>query len=288
MSRDSRHRNETVEQFKQRLAELIDKSGLSRTAVAARIGVDRSTLTQVLAEQNVRLPRAETVAAIAAEFHVSSDWLLGLSQTGEPGIDLVEDTVSIAAGDRRSLDALLRRWHAEAVGYKVRYVPTTLPDLLKTEEVIRFEHGTWSVPPESHIERAGERLAWNRRPETDMEVCSSVQSVLGFALGEGIWRGLAPRLRGEQLRAMAALVRELYPTSRWFLFDGQARYSAPLTVFGPLRGAVYLGDRYLVLSGREEVRALIEHFDHLIRLATVQAADVADYIDRCRESAGLR
>ena len=288
MPRENRHRNETVDLFKRRLGELIARSGLSRTAVAERVGVDRTTLTQALAERNVRLPRAETVAAIAAEFHVSSDWLLGLSETGDTGVDLVEDTVSIAAGDRPSLDAQLRRWHVEATGYKVRYVPSTLPDLLKTEAVIRFEHGTWSVPPESHIERAGERLAWNRRPETDMEVCSSVQSVLGFALGEGIWRGLAPRLRAEQLRTMATLVRELYPTFRWFLFDGQARYSAPLTVFGPLRAAVYLGDRYLVLSGREEVRALIEHFDNLIRLATVQPADVADYVDRCRESAGLR
>ena len=61
-----------------------------------------------------------------------------------------------------------------------------------------------------------------------------------------------------------------------------------MTVFGPLRAAVYLGDRYLVLSGREQVRALIEHFDNLIRVATVQPADVADYVDRCRESAGLR
>ena len=287
MSQGSRKRNETVELFKQRLASLIAASGLNRTAVAARLGIDRSTLTQALSADNVRLPRAETVAAVAGLFHVSCDWLLGLSETGEPGVALVEDTVSMEGGDRSSLDALLRRWHVQALGYKIRYVPSTLPDLLKTEEVIRHERRSYGAPPESHIERAGERLAWNRRPETDMEVCSSLQSLAGFARGEGIWCGLERRYRAEQMRAMSSLVRELYPTFRWFLFDGHARYSAPITVFGPLRAAVYLGDRYLVLSGREQVRALIEHFDNLIRAAEVQPADLARHIDRCRVEAGL-
>ena len=32
---------------------------------------------------------------------------------------------------------------------------------------------------------------------------------------------------------MIQLVDELYPTFRWFLFDGSRRYAAPVTVFGP-------------------------------------------------------
>ncbi len=287
MSRASSQRNETVERFKQRLAHLIEASGLSRSAVAERVGIDRSTLTQVLSETNVRLPRAETVAAIATLFSVSSDWLLGLSDSGQAGAELVEATVSIEGGDRSALDALLGQWHREAIGYKIRYVPTTLPDLLKTEAVIRFERRSHHPPPESLIERAGERLAWNRRPETDMEVCSTLQSLRGFAAGEGIWRGLDRRQRAEQMRVMSQLVRELYPTFRWFLFDGQSRYSAPITVFGPLRAAIYLGEHYLVLTGSEQVRTLIEHFDNLIRAAVVNSANLADYIDRCRDEAGL-
>lgn len=287
MRRPSHQRNETVELFKQRLAKLIDGSELSRSALAGRIGVDRSTLTQVLAAGNVRLPRAETVAAIAVHFNVSSDWLLGLSDIGQAGAELVAETVTIEGGDRNSLDALLRNWHTEAIGYKIRYVPSTLPDLLKTETVIRYEHYRHHAPTERLIERAGERLAWNRRPETDMEVCSSLQTVQGFARGEGIWRDLDRRTRAAQMRAMSDLVRELYPTFRWFLFDGQARFSAPITVFGPLRAAIFIGDHYLVLSGREQIRQLIENFDNLIRAADVQPADVADVIDRCRDEAGL-
>ena len=36
-------------------------------------------------------------------------------------------------------DELLLTWLTEAADYEIRYVPATLPDLLKTDEVIRFE-----------------------------------------------------------------------------------------------------------------------------------------------------
>ena len=32
------------------------------------------------------------------------------------------------------------------------------------------------------------------------------------------------------------------PTFRWFLYDGLKRYSVPLTIFGPLRAPVFIGE----------------------------------------------
>ena len=58
-------------------------------------------------------------------------------------------------------------------------------------------------------------------------------------------RPCTAEIRKEQLEHMAALVEELYPTYRWFLFDGRERGSVPLTVFGPRRAALYVGDIYL-------------------------------------------
>ena len=51
-------RAETVDAFRRRLEELIDRSGVTRTAFAARAGIDRSTLAQLLSSKNQRLPRA--------------------------------------------------------------------------------------------------------------------------------------------------------------------------------------------------------------------------------------
>ena len=41
--------------------------------------------------------------------------------------------------------------------------------------------------PEARIEEADARLAYLRRPETDMEVCSTIQSVTDFARGHSQW-----------------------------------------------------------------------------------------------------
>ena len=270
-------RHKTVEAFRERLSEVIERSGLSRMAFSARVGLDRSTLSQLLSPGNERLPRAETIAAIAAREQVSVDWLLGLSQEGQIGADIVAPALEIESGAASPADARLARWHAEAAGYKIRYVPTILPDLLKTEEVIRYEFQEYGARvPKARIEQAEERLAYSRLPETDMEVCSPLQSVEDFARGHGVWKGLPAESRAAQLNAMTVLLDELYPTFRWFLFDGLQRYSVPLTIFGPKRVAVYVGNMYLVLNSTEHIQVLTRHFDDLIRAAVVQPPDVID------------
>ncbi len=272
-------RRKTVEAFRERLSEVIERSGLSRMAFSARVGLDRSTLSQLLSPGNERLPRAETIAAIAAREQVSTDWLLGLSQEGQIGADIVVPALEIESGAASPADARLARWHAEAVGYKIRYVPTILPDLLKTEEVIRYEFQEYGARvPKARIEQAEQRLAYSRLPETDMEVCSSRQSVEDFARGHGVWKGLSVESRAAQLNTMTVLLDELYPTFRWFLFDGLQRYSVPLTIFGPKRVAVYVGNMYLVLNSTEHIQVLTRHFDGLIRAAVVQPPDVIDFL----------
>lgn len=275
------HRNETVEMFRQRLAEVIERSGLSRTAFARRVGTDRSTLSQLLSSDGTRLPRAETIAAIARAAQVSVDWLLGLTEEGQLRADVLDEAVAIERGAASPADERLRRWHAEATGYKIRYVPTTIPDLLKTEAVIRYEYVQHeTLLPEGRIEEAEARLAYSRRPETDMEVCSSYQTLEAFARGEGPWRDLPLPDRVDQLESIGRLLDELYPTLRWFLYDGLQRYSVPLTIFGPQRVAIYLGDMYLVSTSTEHIRVLNGHFDKLIRAAVMQPPDVVEYVRR--------
>ena len=274
-------RRDTVRIFRQRLAEVIARTGGSRAAFAQRIGIDRSTLAQVLSPANDRLPRVETLAAIAADQQVSIDWLLGLSQDGPLAPAIIQQPLTVEPGGHSPADERLTRWHAEAAGYKVRYVPATLPDLLKTEELIRYEYRDHVGPiPESRIEAAHARLANQRRPETDMEVCSSVQSVESFARGEGIWRDLGAPARRQQMEWMIELLDELYPTFRWFLYDGVRRFSVPLTVFGPKRAAIYVGHMYLVFNSTEHIRMLTEHFDNLIRAAIVQPPKVSALLRR--------
>ncbi len=273
-------RDDLIPPFRERLAEVIERSGTSRAAFAAAIGLDRSTLSQLLSPENERLPRAETVVAIAREAGVSTDWLLGMSQSREAGTQLVASELEIESGAGDPMDERLARWHREVVGSKIRYVPATLPDLLKTEATIDFEyrqHGERMLTAQR--ERAEARLEYSRRPETDMEVCSSYQTLEAFARGEFIWRDMPLAARRAQLEQMAGILDELYPTFRWFLYDGLQRFSVPVTVYGLKRAVLYVGGMYIVLHATEHIRVMTRHFDALVRAATVQPPDVIARIE---------
>ncbi len=270
--------------FRKRLQTLIHRSGQSRSAFASQIGVDRSALSQLLSGGTVRLPRAETLSNIATVHNVSLDWLLGISLDeglrGEfrPSLEIEE-----GAGDFDH--SLLAKWHSEAAGTKIRYVPSGIPDLLRTEAVIGYETSEQQQIRAVKIDEAQFRIAYNRRSETDMEVCMPVQTLGALSGGQGVWADLDATLRQAQLQHMADLIDELYPTFRLYLFDGGRQFSVPYTIFGQKRVCIYVGGMYLVLNADDTVKTMTRHFDNLIRGATVNAHEVADYVRNLHDSA---
>src|SRR6185369_7828442 len=262
--------------FRERLKMVVRRSDVNQSAFAAAVGIDRSALSQLLSGATARLPRAETLLNIASENKVSLDWLLGLSQDeGLTGEIRASFEIEEASGgfDR----TLLARWHAEAAGTKIRYVPAGIPDLLRTPALIEYEAGITNKSPESQADETRYRIDYSRRPETDMEVCMPVHTLDIFASGLGVWSDFPPAERAEQLAHMARLLDDLYPTFRLYLYDGRMRYSVPYTIFGSIRAAIYVGDMYLVLNATAPVRALTRHFDHLIRGAVVNAHESAGF-----------
>lgn len=271
-------KRQTVQVFQRRLSEMIDRTGKSQARFAAKAGLDRSTLSQLLAPANVRLPRAETIARIAARHQVSIDWLLGLSEQDQIAPDVVSQTAVEPNADDPYSEAL-RRWHAEARGSKIRYVPSSLPDQVKTEAVMHYENVKHSREAAGvMLASVRARIEYARQADSETEVCSSRQSVESFARGEGIWRQLPLRDRRAQLEHMEAVVGDLYPSYRWFLFDGRERYAAPYTVFGQKRAALYAGSMYFVFTSTEHIRELTGHFEDLIRHASVQPHAMAAFI----------
>ena len=272
-------RRNVLDAFRDRMEQVLQRSGLSRTEFAQANGLDRSTLSQLLSPANRRLPRVETLAQIASTQQVSVDWLLGLTHAGPMQAEMMQEQTSFTHDALSPNHERLIAWFDEAQGYKIRYVPSTLPDLLKSEDVIRHEisHSVTSRP-EQKMETAAARLAWTRGPDSDLECCNSLQAVEVFARGEGIWRALPASARVAQMEHMIGLTNDLYPTLRWFLFDGLQRWASPVTIFGPQRAALYLGQMYLVLTSTEHVRTLSRHFDDLIRGAIVQPNEISDYL----------
>ncbi|MEM7209127.1 MAG: helix-turn-helix transcriptional regulator [Pseudomonadota bacterium] len=266
---------ERVTLFQERLGRVISASGLNRAQFAKSVGVDRSTLSQLLAPENVRLPRADTIAAIAERYQTSIDWLLGLSQEGALGTDIVPGPLELSNFNASSIHDTFLQWHRDASGYKVRYVPTTLPDLLKTEVVAGYEFTRYGSGKVDQSVRDNQLLLLQQRhPGSELEICQSLHVLSGFARGEGVWSGLPARDRVEQLERMIELYDELYPGFRWFLFDAKDAYSAPFTVYGPLRAVLFVGQLYVLINSIDHIRKLSDRFDHLIRIATVQPHEI--------------
>ena len=275
--------SELVVRFRERLAELVAQERRSLTAFARDAGIDRSTLSQLLSANNRRLPRAETLAAIAEASGVSVDWLLGLAHGGPSRTDIVHEEFALNLDELSPLDEAWIGWHEQSAGLKVRTLPASLPDLLKTEAVIRHEVQRYAtIRPEQRIRKATAPLELARAPGSDLECCNSIQAIEGFARGWDVWAALEHRHRVAQIDRMIELCEELYPTFRWFLYDGRQRYSSAVTVFGLERAVVYLGQMYLVLNNRGHVMTFVKHFDDLIRAAVVQPPDIPRLLRKLR------
>lgn len=276
-------RPEVLERFRERLGHLVKQSDQSQSGFAREAGIDRSTLSQLLSTRNRRLPRVETLVAVSRATGASVDWLLGLSSEGQVRTDIVREQLSVSMNQLTPLDEALIGWYEDAVGVKIRYVPSTLPDLLKTEAVIRHEVTRYAtIRPEQKMETAVAPLAMARAQGNDVECCNSIQALEGFARGGEIWGSLDRERRVEQLDRMIELCDELYPKFRWFLYDARQRYASAITVFGLDRVVLYLGQMYIVLTSERHVLAFIEQFDDLLRAATVQPPEVPGLLRRLR------
>ena len=158
-------------------------------------------------------------------------------------------------------------------------MPTTLPDLLKTEAVAEYEFNRYGSGKVDQSVRDNQLLLLQQRhPGSELETCMSIQHLESFAQGQGIWKGLALRDRKEQLQQMIDLNQELYPGFRWYLYDGKQTYSSSFTIFGPMRASLFLGHLYVIVNSIDHIRKLTERFDDLIRKACVHPHEIPEFL----------
>ena len=270
--------------FRDRLSAALMTSGMSRAALARAVGVDRSSVTQMLAEGDTSMPGGHVVAACAQALDVSADWLLGLSNRPEQAGALLDSSLSISeTGRATGLDDQIFAWHREAEGYKIRHVPATLPDMLKTNAMLRWEYAPVTHRrPDAAIDAAAERLDWMRLSESDYEIAIAMHELESFARAEGYYTGLSAEIRRAQLDWLLEIYTQFYPSLRIFLFDARQLWSAPVTVFGPKMAVIYLGQHFLAFRDRDRVRTLSQHFDWLVREAAISARTVPDHLRALR------
>lgn len=266
--------------FRERLLAAMTQADINQSQLARHAQVDRSTLSQLLKDQGARLPNAQLVAECAAALGVSADWLLGLSDRPEQAAHLIAAAFTITEAPRALVDDRIFSWHQEAAGYKIRHVPAGLPDMLKTRDILRWEYApSVGKTIDQAIGASTDRLDWMRGARSDYEIAIPLTEIESFAVAGGYYAGLPAALRKAQLVQFRDLHDQLYPAMRLHFYDQRKIYSAPVTVFGPLLAAIYIGQNYLVFRDTERVTAMTQHFDALVRATSISQRDLAAYFD---------
>lgn len=277
------NKNTRAQHFRTRLADALTTAGMSQSALARVTGADRSTISQALTDAGARLPSAHVIAACATALGVSADWLLGLSDRPETAADLVSNSFQISQAPRALVDEQIYAWHREAAGYKIRHVPATLPDMLKTEDMLAWEYGPHlGRTAQQAINASQDRLDWMRTAGSEYEIALPLYELDSFIRGTGYYRGLPAPLRLAQTDHLIALTGQLYPRLRLYQFDARRLYSAPVTIFGPLLAVFYAGGHYMAFRDRRRIETFTNDFDVLIREASTAARDLPHILTEMR------
>ncbi|MDF3413127.1 helix-turn-helix transcriptional regulator [Sulfitobacter sp. M57] len=273
-----------AQEFRLRLLRALKTSGLTQSALARAVGTDRSTLSQALSDTGTRLPGAHVVGACASVLGVSSDWLLGLSDRPETAADLLSNSFELSHAPRALVDQQIYDWHREAAGYKIRHVPATLPDMLKTKEMLTWEYGPHlGRTAKQAINASQDRLNWMRQAGSEYEIALPLYEIDCFIRATGYYSGLPADIRRDQTDHLIALTQQLYPRLRLYQFDARRLYSAPVTIFGPLLAVLYTGGHYMAFRDRRRIETFTQDFDTLIREAKYTARDCPTLLSDMRQ-----
>ena len=265
--------------FRERLMEVMSMKGMTKSGLSRATNVDRSTIGQLLKNDQPRLPNAQLAADAANALGVSTDWLLGLTNRPETPGDIVTAALSLSPAERTSADEQLLEWHHEAAGYKVRHVPATLPDILKTKRMLDWEYASVRERrlPEA-FSAMQDQLQWLSSGVSDYEIAIPIHEIESCSAGTAYYKDVEEGVRYEQLGFIADQCDQMFPRLRIFLFDAHNVFSSPVTIFGPNLAVVYVGQCYLAFREVERVKSLSSHFDWLVREAVVDARNVSTHI----------
>lgn len=272
-------RSQRAALFRERLSQAMVTRSLNRSSLAELAQVDRSTISLLLSSHQLRLPSGHVVAELAAALGVTTDWLLGLTNDVRAPTEILRESVEVAQTEHMGSDEHIAQWLQETGDAKVRAVPMSLPEFMKTDAVMALE---CDLNPDKSVAQmqanAARRLAITRLPGRDMEFAVPLQLLQHVAQRSGLWGLLSAERVREQLLRMADLCEELYPSTRLHVFDLRRRFSAAVTVLGQRRAVVYVGSGYLVFNTPEMIRFFTRHFDQLVREADVRSHEVSAWL----------
>lgn len=268
--------------FQKRLRQVLEDHGQSLNAFCRAHGLDRPTITQLLIAKDSRLPRGDTLAALADALGVSTDWLLGLSEDRQKGVELVFEAFAVKQVQDMPVEAQWYSWHEEAQGTPIRYVLNEgVPEMLKTPETLTYEFAPMiGAAAAAHMAESEERKKFIGFGQENYSACCSHQELGLFAGGHGLWVDMPAAARRAQLQFMAHEIERLYPSAQYYVFDEMKILAHPFAVFGKKRAVIQCSGDYLVYTRETHINYFISLFNRYIQNATAHPHEAAQYVER--------
>jgi transcriptional regulator with XRE-family HTH domain len=193
--------------FSERLRAQFRKKGVSISRLAEDSGISRSVLSGYLSDDTA-LPNAVNLVRLARALDCEPGVFLPSLASGSEGgmiTDVTQLSHAMVPDDRmrEMLDAI-----SSAQGEFIYYVPSTIPEPIKTDAVFEFEYAaTDNGNLRSYIEAMRSMLTM---PLNGGLLIDEVL-LLDLAHTRGIYRGLAPSAAEEQLHNLLTFSGERFP-----------------------------------------------------------------------------
>ena len=265
--------------FQIRFNETFSNLGCTQAEFSRLSGVDKTIIAQLINSDDIRLIRMDTIYQIAKALNVSSDWLLGLSNSPEQATNILSQSIYMdPIEDYDPIEEPIFKFLHDNKGMKARYVSASLLDHFKTPETLSYETGLSLKkiePLYSESQYGGIELS-----DYDFEACQSIHQLNSFAKGEDAWSGFSKKDRKHQLEYMRSRVEALYPTYKVYLYDDLSYFSVPFTIFGRQTAAVWTGNGYLIFKNDSYVRIFVKLFNRILKSAEYYPHEFTGYIDK--------
>ncbi len=284
------HVREQFRLFQQRLNQAFKEQDIVPARFSKQTGIARSTLSDLLKGEDIRLPRLDTIVALAEHLDVTSDWLLGLSNEKNKVSEIIESALQVAETEQASKDKdPLHQWlSTEMTDTKLRQACLFFPDHMATIDVLlykykdRYEHhGLTSekVDAFSHSYR-------DKIEHISVEMCAPLVNIETFAYGHDIWSELALEARQRQLLALADRLEETYPKHQMYLYDGLRNKPPMFILYGHQKASLWIGSYHLIFHIPKQVEAFHKQFDQHIRNTLIYPHEAPNYLRELTKKVG--
>lgn len=258
---------EVKEHFRSRLLRQIEKQGISLSYLSDMSGVSRSVLSSYV-NDSASLPNTVNLVRIAAALNVDPSYFLPANKNR-----FSPDTLSAVIETSRALSHIPTVSHLlsavkENQGQFMYYLPSTIPEQLKTDEVFRFEY---RLLPDLGTDEYKKAIDASLKMELTGGILIDETIMLDLIGVRGRYEGLSPEAAEAQVQRLIEFSKHSFPNIQVKVVRFLDRQLSPTMLLGRslmvhefFDHVMYIRDSAMIETAREKINVAFRSGQYLI------------------------